>query len=221
MKEAEKKQIFIRSMAHRGYPGGVARAAAGAVYVLEGLGKDIIILESVGAGQSEKGLYYLCDTIIAVFTPDYGDEIQLMKAGLMEIGDILVVNKADKQGAADAKGELTVLSSDRTRSTGWHVPVLLTRADLGEGMETLVSVIEDHWQSLIESGKREQNKKEKTGVFLMTLLKEELWNRFTDRLHGSTLFMRILEEVDSGKVNPYSAIERILDSMDNREGESI
>lgn len=220
MKEAEKKEIFIRSMAHRGYSGGVARAVAGAVYVLEGLGKNVIILESVGAGQSEKGLFYLCDTIITLFTPDYGDEIQLMKAGLMEIGDILVVNKADKPGAVDARGELAVLSSDRSRSSGWHVPVLLTRADLGEGMDALVSAIEDHWRSLIESGKREQTKKEKTGVFLMTLLKEELWERFTDRLHGSTLFMGILEEVYSGKIDPYSAIERILDSMDNRKSEN-
>ena len=213
MKEAEKKHIFIRSMAHRGYPGGIARAAAGAVLVLEGLGKDMIILESVGAGQSEKGLFYLCDTVIALFTPDYGDEVQLMKAGLMEIGDIIVVNKADKPKAAEAERELGVFSAYRARSNGWNIPILLTQADRGEGMEALVQAIERHWQSLTEGGGREKKKKEKTGAFVMALLKEELWRLFIEKLSGSALFNGIVDDVHSGEIDPYSAIVKIFDGM--------
>ena len=221
MKDAEKRDIFIRSMAHRGHPGGVARAAAGAVYVLEALGKDIIILESAGAGQSEKGLFYMCDTIITLFTPEYGDEFQLMKAGLLEIGDIIVVNKADKPGAEEAERELKALSSGRGWSNNWTVPVLLTRADRGEGVEALVQAVKSHWQSLAESGKREKLRREKAEVFLMTLLKEELWKRFSEKLRKSTFCSRILDEAFTGKTDPYSATLRILDSMEIREGNTL
>jgi LAO/AO transport system kinase len=218
MKDAEKKDIFIRSMAHRGHPGGVARAAAGAMYILEALGKDIIILESAGAGQGEKGLFYMCDTVVALFTPEYGDEFQLMKAGLLEIGDIIVVNKADKPGAEDAGRELKTLSSGRGWSNSWTVPVLLVRADRGEGIEPLVEAVKSHWDSLAENGKREKLRREKAEVFLMTLLKEELWKRFSERLRESTFCTGILDEACSGKTDPYSAILRILDRMEIREG---
>lgn len=216
MKEAEKKRIFIRSMAHRGYPGGLAKAAAGAMYILEGLGKDVIIFESVGAGQSEKGLFQLCDTIITVFTPDYGDEIQLMKAGLMEIGDIIVVNKADKPEADEARRDLEIFPYSRTMSKDWLVPVLLTRADRGEGIDALIEVIKRHWQSLTESGKRDQKKKEKLGLFLLALLKEEFWQRLEERLKTDALFTEVLNDMHSGKIDPYSAMLRILDGLEIR-----
>ncbi len=216
MKEAEKKRIFIRSMAHRGYPGGLAKAAAGAMYILEALGKDVIIFESVGAGQSEKGLFQLCDTIITVFTPDYGDEIQLMKAGLMEIGDIIVVNKSDKPGADEARRDLEIFPSDRTKSAAWRVPVLLTRADRGEGIDALIDVVERHWQSLTGSGKREQKKKDKLGLFLMALLKEEFWQRLEEKLKKDALYARVLNDMHSGNIDPYSAMLRVLDGLEIR-----
>jgi LAO/AO transport system kinase len=205
MKEAEKKRVFIRSMAHRGYPGGMAKAAAGALYILEGLGKDVIIFESVGAGQSEKGLFQLCDTIITVFTPDYGDEVQLLKAGLMEIGDIVVVNKSDRPGALDAQQDIEMSPSRRTAQADWQVPVLLTRADRGEGIAELIAVIEGHRRYLAESGRREQKKKEKLRLFLMSLLKEEFWQRLEERLKSDILFTDVLDDVNAGKIDPYSA----------------
>lgn len=219
MKGAERKEIFIRSMAHRGHPGGVARAAAGAMCIMEGLGKDIVILESAGAGQGEKGLFYMCDTVITLFTPEYGDEFQLMKAGLLEISDIVVVNKADKPGAANAESALKSLSRSREGSEGRTVPVLLTRADRGEGMEALMEAIEEHWQFLAEGGKRERARREKAGVFLMTLLKEELWKRFCDKLKGSALCTGIIDEACAGKTDPYSAIARLLDHMETEVDE--
>lgn len=214
MKGAEKRRIFIRSMAHRGYPGGLAKAAAGAMYVLEALGKDLIILESVGAGQSEKGLFQLCDTIVTVFTPDFGDEIQLLKAGLIEIGDIVVVNKADKPQALEAKQEIEASPSCRTTSDGWSVGVLLTRADRGEGIDSLLEAVQSHWQFLIESGKREKKKNEKLELFLLTLLKEEFWQRLAEKLRADALFAEVLEDMRSGKMDPYSAVLRILDGLE-------
>jgi LAO/AO transport system kinase len=211
MKDAEKKSVFIRSMAHRGHPGGVARAVAGAVYVLEGLGKDIVLIESLGAGQAEKELLHLCDTVIILFTPDYGDEIQLMKAGLMEIGDILVVNKGDRPGAIDAEQELTRCCSERPRTAGWTVPVLVTQAHRGEGVKELVDAINNHWRFITEDEKQGKRKEEKIGAFFMSLLKEEVWRRFAQAIANNDEFIRITEETKQGRMDPYSAVEKILE----------
>jgi LAO/AO transport system kinase len=217
MKEAEEKHIFIRSMAHRGYPGGVAKAAMGAVYILEGLGKEIIILESAGAGQSEKELFYLCDTVVTLFTPDYGDDIQLMKAGLMEIGDIVVINKADKPGAENAQRELAMHA--QFRSNGWSVPIILTEANKGDGIDALVAAIEAHWQNLDKSEKRIVKKREKTEALVRALLKDELWKRFSGKLSVNAAFREIIDRVQAGKTDSYSAVEEILNGMNVSEGE--
>lgn len=217
MKEAEEKHIFIRSMAHRGYPGGVAKAAMGAVYILEGLGKELIILESAGAGQSEKELFYLCDTVVTLFTPDYGDDVQLMKAGLMEIGDIIVINKADKPGAENAQRELAMHS--QTRSNGWIVPVVLTQANKGDGIDALVVAIEAHWQNLDNGETRNMKKREKTEALVLALLKDELWKRFSEKLSVKAALREIIDRVQAGKTDSYSAVEEILNSMNFSEGE--
>jgi LAO/AO transport system kinase len=211
MKDAEKKGIFIRSMAHRGYPGGVARAAAGAVYVLEALGKDVILIESVGAGQAEKELFHLCDTIIILFTPDYGDEIQLLKAGLIEIGDILVVNKGDRPGAVEAEQELAMYCSGRAGTDGWVAPVITTRADRGEGVTQLIEAINRHWHFIMAGGRREGKRKEKISAFIMSLLKEEVWRRFSSVIKSNEECTRIAEDAQHGKIDPYSAVEKILE----------
>ena len=213
MKDAEKKGIFIRSMAHKGYPGGVARAAAGAVYVLEGLGKDVVLIESVGAGQAEKELLHLCDTVIIIFTPDYGDEIQLLKAGLIEIGDVLVVNKADRQGAMEAEQELVRYCSGRAGIDDWVAPVLVTRADRGEGVAELVEAISRHWVFVTADGRREKRKEEKISAFMMSLLKEEVWKRFAGVIKNNAECARVAEDAKHGKIDPYSAVEKILEKM--------
>lgn len=215
MKEAEKTEgIFIRSMAQRGYPGGVARAATGAAHVLEGLGKDIVIVESVGAGQSDTALFFLADTFITLITPDYGDEIQLMKAGLLEIGDIIVINKSDRPGAQDAREELSRRFGKNARQAheGWIVPVLLTRADMDIGIEAVVEAINSHWQYLEESGLRKPQKQAKARAFMELLLKEELWHRFLEQHGKSTRFCQTLELVEKGLKDPYTAVDELVES---------
>ncbi len=211
MKDAEKKSIFIRSMAHRGHPGGIARAAAGAAYVLEGLGKEVIIIESLGAGQTEKDLFHLCDTVIILFTPDYGDEIQLLKAGLMEIGDILVVNKGDRPGAMEAEQELARCSSCRTGTDDWVAPIVMTRADKGGGIAELTEAINRHWLFILADGRRAKRKETRTSALLMGLLKEEVWKRFAAGIGHNKECTRIAEDAGHGKIDPYSAVEKILE----------
>jgi LAO/AO transport system kinase len=210
MKEVEKAgKVFIRSMADRGYPGGVARAAVGATYVLEGLGKDLIIIESVGAGQSDKDLFFLADTVITLLTPDYGDDIQLLKAGLLEIGDIIVINKMDKPGAEEACRQLDLHFGIPDR-LGWPVPVLCTRADKNEGVDEVVRAIQSHWQFLTEEKKRDEQKREKITSFTSLLLKEELWKRFMGSHAGTVQFKRVMEEVQAGREDPYTAVDELL-----------
>ncbi len=211
MKDAEEQGIFIRSMAHRGYPGGVARAAAGALYVLEALGKDVLLVESIGAGQGEKELFYLCDTVTILFTPDYGDEMQLLKAGLIEIGDIMVVNKSDHPGAEEAAHDLARYCSGRTAAEEWIPPVLLTRANHGEGVAELLEAIERHWVFITREGGRKKKKEEKISAFMMSLLKEEAWKRFALFIADDEECTRIAEDAKRGKIDPYSAVEKILE----------
>ncbi len=224
MKEAEKSDaVFIRSMAQRTYPGGVCRAATGAVCVLESMGKDFVMIESIGAGQSDRELFYLADTIITVFTPEFGDEIQLMKAGLLEIGDLVVVNKSDKPGADDVRRALEAYLPE-TKSKGWRVPVLVLQADKGLGIDELVRCIKAHGE-FYQSGKTDK-RGEKYAHFALTLLKEEVWKRFSEQSSRTSL-AHVLEEVRQGRLNPYSAVgqigaefEHIMRSGKRRAGET-
>ncbi len=213
MKGAEEQDIFIRSMAHRSFPGGVAKASAAAAYVMEGLGKDCIIMESIGAGQSDKDLFFLCDTVITIFTPEYGDDIQLFKAGLMEIGDIIVINKSDKPGADDAAREIGIAADRNARSNGWHVPVLLSRAVSGEGVLDLADAVEAHRQAVKGQEKLASRKAEHLEAFLTALLKEELWQAVSSRITGHDVFREFSNEVLSGRMDPYSAVHIILERL--------
>lgn len=210
MKEAEKlKDVFIRSMANRAHPGGLAKATAGTVFVLEALGKDTIIVESLGAGQSEKALSYIADTIITLFTPDYGDEIQLLKAGLIEIGDIVVVNKSDNPGTEQARRQLATYAQ-RGQEKAWIVPTLLCRADRGVGVAEVAKAVADHRDFMAQNSERAARKNERLVQFALLLLKEELMKRFLEANQGTAAYDRWRTAVGRGSVDPYRAVREIL-----------
>jgi LAO/AO transport system kinase len=216
MKEAESTgRVFIRSMADRDHPGGVCRASMGAVYVMEGLGKECIIIESVGAGQSDKALFHICDTVITVFTPEFGDEIQLLKAGLLEIGNIVLINKGDKDGSEEVKSAISAYV-DKGAEDDWSIPILITEAHLGKGVDELMSAIKSRWDFLREKGREKAVRKEKVNSFMLALLKEEIWRRFMDTCSGETAFEQITEDVRAGIIDPYSAVEVIAASIEAR-----
>lgn len=216
MKEAEDAgDVFIRSMADRDQPGGVCYAALGAVYVMEALGKDVVIVESVGAGQSDKALFYLCDTVVTVFTPEFGDELQLLKAGLLEIGDMVVLNKCDKPGAEDAMVSLSAHVPVKAEGE-WSPPILLTKAQVGEGIDECLSAIERRWDFLQKDKRMSEGRRQKITLFVMALLKEELWRRFARLCSTDKEYEQIMGEAQSNVVDPYTAIERIADSAEAR-----
>jgi LAO/AO transport system kinase len=216
MKEIEREgSVFIRSMADKEYAGGICRATLGAVYVLEALGNDAVIVESVGAGQSDKALFYVCDTIITLFTPEFGDELQLLKAGLLEIGDIIVINKCDKAGSEDIVNAVTAHLPSEPRGT-WSIPVLRTKANIGEGIDHLSTVLDARRGFLQTNKKGIVKEREKTSLFVMTLLKDEIWQRFLSVYSKETEYVTTLEAVQSKTIDPYSAVEHIANTVEKR-----
>lgn len=207
--------IFVRSMADRGHPGGICRAALGTIRVMEALGKDLVMIESVGAGQSDKALFYLCDTVITLFTPEFGDDLQLLKAGLLEIGDIIVINKMDKAGSEEAANAISARIREKIEGQ-WDVPIFCTRADIGEGIKELADAVDNRWRFLQEQDQTAGLRSEKTISFMMTLLKEELWRRFLTVFHKDEVYEEIIRNVECKIIDPYAAVGQIADIIDER-----
>jgi LAO/AO transport system kinase len=210
MRDAERVEgVFIRSMAHRGFPGGIAKATLGARYVLEGLGKEVILVESVGAGQTEMQVSTLCDSVITILTPDYGDEIQLMKAGLIEIGDIVVMNKMDRAGAAEAAEDVAQHLAGRKDSC-WQIPVLTMQANKGEGIERLTAALDQHRRHMREDAQGKSATREKLRRFVLALSKEEAWSAIHSEIQGKKGFAGIMAKLQNGEIDPYKAVRMIL-----------
>ncbi|TKJ42298.1 methylmalonyl Co-A mutase-associated GTPase MeaB [candidate division LCP-89 bacterium B3_LCP] len=191
--------VYIRSMATRGNLGGLAEAALDAADILDAFGKDIIILETVGVGQSELDIARATDSTIVVLVPESGDGVQAMKAGLMEIGDVFVLNKADRPSAERAAGELKTALELKYHEDSWNPPVIPTIANRSEGVGDLLDALKHHWRTLAESGllkeKRRNRRRERIRQLVNGELRRSMWNE--DRLE---LLEKRLDEGD----NPFS-----------------
>lgn len=157
--EEVDKGVFIRSLASRGWKGGLSRTAADVVLVMDAMGKAIIFIETVGSGQADIDIAGIADTCIGVLVPGMGDDIQLMKAGIMEIADIFVVNKADREGAGSLKTLLEAVIDMKGRALAvWKPPVILTEATTGKGTEELGQAILSHKDYLTKSGELDKKR---------------------------------------------------------------
>lgn len=152
------KNVFIRSMGTRGHLGGVARFTSAALRIIEAGGFKELMLETVGVGQSEIEIMNMADTVIVVLNPGAGDGIQVIKAGIMEIADIFVVNKADQEGAESLESEIKIMLGMQEKIRPWNTPVILTSVVDGRGLDKLKQRIEDHKKFLIESGLKNKNR---------------------------------------------------------------
>ncbi len=211
----ECPRIFIRSMATRGALGGLARAANELVLALEAAGFDIILVETVGAGQSEVDIARLAHTTLVIEAPGLGDDIQAAKAGILEIADILVVNKADKSGAAAAARSLTVMLEIGAELTGqsqtgdqkrWKTPLVETSALNAEGIDTLAQAIWQHHDFLRESGEWEKLDQRRLKDLFDRLLREKLMEDWR-QMNQKDNIEQILRAVYSRKMSPNKALE--------------
>jgi len=201
--------VFIRSMASRNYPGGIARATKDAVKVLDAAGKDMVIVETVGAGQSEVEIIKVAQTVVVIHAPGLGDEIQAIKAGIMEIADIFVVNKADRENANKTVMDIQAILQMNNKETAWKPPVLKTVALTGEGMPQLIEKIEEH-RMFSEKGLKHKRSREKAEAELIEALKEKVVSSVLDDLRKEGKFEQLVGKIVEREIDPASAAEKLL-----------
>ncbi len=206
--------VFIRSMATRGFLGGMAKATGEVVKVLDAFGKDIIIIETVGVGQDEVDIISIADTTCVVLVPGLGDAIQSMKSGIMEIADVFVINKADHPGADQLWTEVAtrVEQDHHIKGRPWLSPVVKTVAVNNEGMEDLWERIEGHRRYLDESGEFVQRRRDRMGRETLRMIHNELFRFVRQRLEETGEMKRLVEEITDRKRDPYSVMREILDA---------
>ena len=201
--------VFIRSMATRNYLGGIARATKDAVKVLDASGRDVVIVETVGAGQSEVEIIKVAQTIVVVFAPGLGDEIQAIKAGVMEIGDIFVVNKADRENVDKSVMDIRAMLQLSNKEQAWTPPVLKTIALTGDGVAKLIEKIEEHRRFLEREAGREKAR-EKAETELVEAIKEKVASLMIEELEKGGEFESYLQKILRREIDPMSAAEKIL-----------
>ncbi len=201
--------VFIRSMATRNYSGGLAKATKDAVKVLDAAGKDIILVETVGAGQSEVEIIKVAQTTVVVHAPGLGDEIQAIKAGLMEIADIFVVNKADRENADKAVTDIQSILQLNNKETAWKPPILKTTALTGEGVPQLIEKLEEHRRFLEKETERKRTLG-KAEAELIEAIEEKVVGSIIEDLKKQGKFEELLQKIIERKIDPASAAEKLL-----------
>ena len=202
--------LYVRSMATRGALGGVARASADVAQVIEASGKDIVLIETVGVGQDEIDIVRLADVTIVVLVPGMGDDVQSLKAGIMEIADIFVINKSDREGADRVEKEIRAMQSLAQTHAEWIPPVVRTVGTTGEGIPALTDAIEQMQQWLMTGGRLESRRKSCWRVRIEEMVRQALLKEA--RAHGLsagdlTLFA---ESVTAKQTNPYTLVPKLV-----------
>jgi LAO/AO transport system kinase len=208
--------VFIRSMATRGHQGGLALAAPEAIRALAAAGMNTVLVETVGVGQVEVEIAGAADTTVVVVTPRWGDAIQASKAGLLEIADIFVVNKADRDGASETRRDLDNMLDLNPAMGDWRPPVVLTTAATGEGMAVLWAAITDHRAYLEASGEMDRRRRRRL-VDEMSRVLVHLLERDVRGLAGGAHFQAVTAELLARRLDPYGAAARLLQAEPGEE----
>ena len=201
--------IYIRSMATRGSLGGLARATADVATVLDAFGRDVIFIETVGVGQDEIDIVRLADITVVILVPGMGDDVQTIKAGIMEIADIFVINKSDREGAERLQREIRALQSLAIRKDGWTPPIVKTVASEGKGIEDLAASIAEYDQYLQKENRALRKRVENWQDRLVEMLRDAMLEKARAQL-GEGSIERWAVEVAEHKRDPYSWIEEIV-----------
>jgi LAO/AO transport system kinase len=204
--------VFIRSLATRGTLGGLSRSTNDIIKVMDAMGKDIIIVETVGVGQDEVDIVNTAHTSAVTLVPGQGDDIQAIKAGILEIGDIFVINKCEREGADRLERELRVtLEMSPEREDGWVPLIFKTEALLGKGIFELVYGMYRHREKLMDSDHFEKKIVERTKWEFLCILGSELTDTIVERLKKDKRLDKIIDDLIKRKANPYSIVEKILE----------
>ncbi len=205
--------IYIRSMATRGSLGGLARTTADVATVLDASGRDLVMIETVGVGQDEVDIVRLANVTIVILVPGMGDDVQTIKAGIMEIADIFVINKSDREGAERVEREIRALQSLAIRTDNWTPPIVKTVASEGIGVTELAAAIRDYEAYLQKGGLLLQHNVQNWQDRLVEMLRDALLERAREQL-GNGGLAHYAAEVAEHKRDPYSLVEEIVASLD-------
>lgn len=202
--------IFVRSMATRGSLGGLSQKAGDAVKLMDAFGFDIIIIETVGVGQSEVDIVKTADTTMVVVIPGMGDDIQAIKAGILEIGDLFTINKADREGTDKLNIEIEMMLELNPKHVGWRPPINRTIASKGEGIEAVVDSIEEHQKYLYDSGEIVKIRKASIKNEVTAMLNDKV-NRYIDKnVVATDEFDSLVEKLQGREIEPYSVVDDIV-----------
>ncbi len=207
---ATDPDVYIRSMSSRGHLGGLAAATPQAVRVLEAVGCDVVLVETVGVGQAEVEIASLADTTVVLLAPGMGDAIQAAKAGILEIADILLVNKADRDGAGTTYRDIQAMIGLAERGPGdWLPPVVRASASLGEGVDAVVAALSRHRDWLAERGESTRRREARAAVEIEAIALGTLRGRLAS-LRGGTALPALAARVAAGTLDPYAAATELL-----------
>ena len=201
--------IYIRSMATRGSLGGLARATADVATVLDAAGRDIVMIETVGVGQDEIDIVRVADITIVILVPGMGDDVQTIKAGIMEIADIFVINKSDHEGAERVEREIRALQSLAPREDRWTPPVVKTIASEGQGVSELGETIAGYQAYLRKEGLLQKRRTRNWEIRLVEMLRDAMLEKARAAVSPAEL-SRLAEEIAEHKQDPYSVVEQII-----------
>ncbi|MBP9664434.1 MAG: methylmalonyl Co-A mutase-associated GTPase MeaB [Pyrinomonadaceae bacterium] len=204
------KNIFIRSMATRGNLGGLSRATVDAVAILDAAGFDKVIVETVGVGQDEVEIVKAADVSVVVLVPGMGDDIQAIKAGIMEIGDVFVINKADREGVLRTQKELEALLTLAHRPDMWHPPIVKTIATDSKGIDDLAAAIAKYLEFQAAEGQNSERRRSIARWRLTELLRERLVNDLLSRNGAGARLDDLAARIADKAIDPYSAVEELL-----------
>jgi LAO/AO transport system kinase len=205
--------VFIRSMGTRGMLGGLTSSVYDVVEILDASGKDVVIVETVGVGQAEVDIIKIADTTLVVVVPGLGDSIQTLKAGVMEIADIYVVNKADRSGVEQTVAEVESLVDITCFGKDRVIPVLSVIAKQGKGIEKLVAEIDNHKQYLQKTNEFEKQRRMRYESELVEIIKKKLMNFIFDEDSFKEKINVFIDKISKKELDPYSAAEEILNSF--------
>lgn len=213
VEHATDEGVFIRSMATRGKLGGLSAAVPQALRVLDAAGCDVVLVETVGVGQSEIDVVQLVDTTVVLLAPGMGDGIQAAKAGILEIADIFVVNKADRDGAAELSRQLRHLRSLASPNAGrWQAPIVKTIASRGDGVDELVAAIGSHREWLASSGGLARRRAARASHEVEAIAVSSIRRRLAE-IHGAAALSELAGRVAAGELDPYTAAEQLLGAV--------
>jgi len=206
--------VFIRSLATRGWRGGLSRATANIINIMDAMGKDIILIETVGVGQAEVDIINFTHTTMVMLVPGMGDWVQTLKAGILEIADIFVINKADKKGADELKAELeAMLQMSAYSPQAWKPKIFLTEAVNNKGIDELVEGIYQHKEFLIATGGHDTHLKERARLELIEVLKSSLMDHVFQIVNKNNYLEKLIDDLVNKRTDPYSAASDIIKKL--------